>query len=82
MTRYSIERRTRKYVKGSVFCHLQEIYLTNTEKKKLLDTTTKTGLDTLKIASKKLVQQTAKATKLPVKLCNQNLISIQEILRK
>ena len=81
MTRYSIERRTRKYVKGSVFCHLQEIYLTNTEKK-FLDTTTKTGLDTLKIASKKLVQQTAKATKLPVKLCNQNLISIQEILRK
>ena len=81
MTRSSIERRTRKYVKASVFCHLQEIYLTNTEKK-LLDTTTKTGLATLKIASKKLVQQTPKATKLLIKLCNQNLISIQEILRK
>ena len=81
MTLSSIERRTRKYVKVSVFCHLQEIYLTNTEKK-LLDTTTKTGLDTLKIASKKLVKQTPKATKLLIKLCNQNLISIQEILRK
>ena len=32
MTRYSIEPRTRKHIKGYGFFHLQEIYQTNIEK--------------------------------------------------
>ena len=39
-------------------CHSQEIYLTNMEN----STATKTGLDALKTASKKIVPKVAKAT--------------------
>ena len=42
------------------FCHLQEIYLTNSEKK-LIGTATKAGLDVAKPASEK-VYKTAEAT--------------------
>ena len=43
-----------------VFCHLQENLVIN---EKLMDTTTKTGLDTAKIASKRVVEKTAEATR-------------------
>ena len=62
MTRYSIEPRTRKCVKGfGFFCHLREIYLTNMEKK-LLDTAKNTPLDAAKTASKKVIHKTVEAT--------------------
>ena len=48
MTRYSIEPRTRKYIKGYGFLSLARKY------KKILDT----GLDPLKTASKKVVHKT------------------------
>ena len=43
------------------FCYSQEIYPTNMGKK-ILDTATKTGLDTAKTTSKKVVYKTAEAT--------------------
>ena len=43
-----------------VFCHLQENLVIN---EKLMDTTTKTGLDTAKIAFKRVVEKTAEATR-------------------
>ena len=43
------------------FYHLQENLEINMEKK-LMDATTKTGIDAAKTASKRLVQKTAKAT--------------------
>ena len=48
MRRYSIEQRTRKYVKGYRFLSFARKY-----KKQLLDT----GIDSLKIASKKVVHK-------------------------
>ena len=42
------------------FCHSQVIHPTNT-RKKLLNTSTKTGLDAAETASKKLVHKTAEA---------------------
>ena len=42
-------------------CHLQKKYLKNLGKKSL-DTAAKTGLDTLKSASKKLIHKIAEAT--------------------
>ena len=54
MMRYSIEPRFRKYVKGYGFLSFAKIYL--------MDTATKTGMDTAKIASKRDVQKTAEAT--------------------
>ena len=53
MTRYSIKPRTRTYVKGYGFLSFA-INLSNKYGKKLLNTATKTGLDTLKTASKKV----------------------------
>ena len=44
------------------FYHSREIYLTNMEKQ-LLDAATKTGVDTLKAASKKVVHKAAEATR-------------------
>ena len=44
MTRYSIELRTRKYVKGYGFFRSQDLYPTNMGKR-LLDAATKTGID-------------------------------------
>ena len=43
------------------FCQLQKMYLTNMESN-LLDTATKTGLDALQIASKKVAHKASEAT--------------------
>ena len=61
MTRYSIEPRTIKYVKG---CENLSFARTLSDKygNKLLDTNTKTELDAAKIKSKKEVHKTAAAT--------------------
>ena len=61
MTRYSIELRTRKYIEGyGLLSFARNQY--NKCGKQLLDTATKTGLDALKTASKKVVHKAAKAT--------------------
>ena len=57
MTRYSIEARTRKYVKGYGFFSFERNILSKYGKQ-LLDTA-KTGIDTLKTASQKVVQKAA-----------------------
>ena len=61
MTRYFIETRSIKYVKGygflSIAKNLSEKYW-----KKLLDTATKTGIDYEETASKKVVHKTVEAT--------------------
>ena len=61
MSSYSIEPRTRKYIKGYGFFHLQEIYLTNMAKKNL-DTATRTETDAAKPVLKKVVHKTAERT--------------------
>ena len=61
MTLYSIEPRTRKYVKEREFLSFAR-NVSNKYWNKLLDTATKTGLDTQKTASRKLVHKTAEAT--------------------
>ena len=61
MTSYSTEQRTRKYVKGHEFLSFAR-NLSNKYGEILLDTTTKTELDALKTASKKLFHKTADAT--------------------
>ena len=53
MTRYSIEPRTRKYVKGFEFCSFGKS-LSNNYGKQLLDTASKTGIDALKVPLKVL----------------------------
>ena len=61
MTRYSIEPRTRKYIKEywsvSFSRNLSDKYV-----KQSLGTATKTGLDGLQTASKKVVHKAAEAT--------------------
>ena len=52
---------TEKMFKDIAFCHLQENLEINM-KKKLMDTTTKTGINAAKTASKRVVQKTAEAT--------------------
>ena len=47
--------------KDMAFCHLQ-VNLEINMKKKLMDTATKTGTYAVKTASKRVVQETAKAT--------------------
>ena len=59
--RYSTDPKIRKYVKGYGFLSFAKDF-GNTYGKKLIDTTTKTGLDAAKIASKRVVQKTAEAT--------------------
>ena len=59
--RYSSEPRFRKYVKGYGFLLFAKQF-TNKYGKKLMDTTTKTGIDAAKTASKRVVQKTAEAT--------------------
>ena len=61
MTRYSIEPRTRKYVKGYGFLSFAR-NLSNKYRKQLLDTATKTGLDFLKTSSKKVAHKSAEET--------------------
>ena len=48
-------------LKVMVFCHLQE-NLINKYSKKLMGTTTKTGMDAAKTASKRVAQKIAEAT--------------------
>ena len=59
--RYSTEPRFRKYVKGYGFLSFAR-KLGDKYGKKLIGTTTKTGIDAAKITSKRVVQKTAKAT--------------------
>ena len=59
--RYSTEPRSGKYVKGCGFLSFAKIFR-NKYGKKLIDTVTKTGMDTAKTASKRVVQKTAEAT--------------------
>ena len=59
--RYSIEWRFRKYVKGYGFFSFAR-KVGNKYGKKLMDAATKTGRDTAKTASKRIVQKTAEAT--------------------
>ena len=61
MTRYSIEPRTRKYMKRcGFFSRARNLF--HNYGKKLLDTATKTGLDATKTTSKKVVHKIAEAT--------------------
>ena len=59
--RYSIEPGFRKYVKSNGFLSFAKKF-DNKYGKKLIDTATKTGMDAVKIASKKVVQTTAEVT--------------------
>ena len=59
--RYSTEPRFKKYVKGYGFLSFAKNFR-NKYGKKLMDTATKTGMDTPKIASKRVVQKPAEAT--------------------
>ena len=61
MTRYSIEPRIRKYVNGYDLL-LFGRNLFNKYERQLLHTTTKTRLDTLELATKKLAHKAADAT--------------------
>ena len=61
MMRYSIEPRFRKYVKGYSFLSFAKKF-GNKYDKKLMDTAPKTGMDDVKISSKKVVQKKAEAT--------------------
>ena len=60
MPRYSMEPRTRKYVKEYRFFSFAR-NLSNKYGKKLLDSATKTRLDALKTPSKKVVHKAAEA---------------------
>ena len=60
MIRYSIEPRTRKYVKEYGFLSFAR-NLSNKYGKQLLDIATKTGLYAAKTASKKVAHKTAEA---------------------
>ena len=59
--RYSTEPKYRKYVKGYGFLSFARKFGAKYGKK-LMDTTTKTGIDVAKTASKRVVQETAVAT--------------------
>ena len=58
--RHSTEPRFTKYVKGYVFLSFARKF-SDKYGKKLVDTAKKTGMDTAKTASKRLVQKTAEA---------------------
>ena len=59
--RYSTELKYRKYVKGYNFLSFARRFGAKYGKK-LMDPATKTGIDTMKTASKRVVQKTAEAT--------------------
>ena len=59
--RYSTEPKFRKYVKGYEFLPFARKF-GDKYHKKLMDTATKTGIDSAKTASKRVVQKTAEAT--------------------
>ena len=75
MTQYSIEPRTRKYVKGYGFLSFARKY-----KKQLLDT----GLDSVKTASKKVVHKAGEVlgNKIADAVTMINLVKFQEMLKK
>ena len=58
--RYSLEIKKRKYVEGYGFMSFARKF-GDKYGKKLMDTATKTGIDTAKTASKRVVQKTAEA---------------------
>ena len=60
--RYSTEPRFRKYAKCSGFLSFAKKFV-NKYGKKLMDNATKTGINAAKADSKKVVQETAKATR-------------------
>ena len=60
--RYSTEERFRKYVKGHGFLSFARKF-GNKYGKKLMDTATKTGMNTAKTALKRVVQNTAETTR-------------------
>ena len=62
MRPYSIEPRTRKYVKRYWFLSFGR-NLANKYGRQLLDTTTKTGIDALKTRTKKVAYKAAEATR-------------------
>ena len=66
--RYSTEPRFRKYVKGYGFLSFAKKF-GDEHGKKLMDTATKTGIDTAKTASKRVVQKPAEATGELQELC-------------
>ena len=59
--RYSIPPKFRKYVKGYGFLSFAK-NIGSKYCKKIMDTATKTGMDTAKTRSKRVVQKTAAAT--------------------
>ena len=59
--RYSTEPEYRKYVKGYSFLSFEGKF-GDKYGKKLMDTATKTGIDVVKTASKRVVQKIAEAT--------------------
>ena len=59
--RYSLEPNYRKYVQGYGFWSFARKFL-DKYGQKLMNTTTKTGLDVANTASKRVVQKTAEAT--------------------
>ena len=59
--RYSTQPKFRKYVKGYGFLSFARKF-GDKYGKKLMDTATKTEIDTAKIASKRVVQKTSEAT--------------------
>ena len=59
--RYSTEPKFRKYVEGYGFLLFARIF-GDKYGKQLIDTATKTGIDTAETASKRVVQKTAEAT--------------------
>ena len=89
MTRYSIETRTRKFMKCYKFLSFAR-NLSNKDKKGILDSATKIGLYASKIASEKVVNKTAEAAgkllgkKIAEKIGKPNLclMWIQEMLKK
>ena len=60
--RYSSEPKYRKYVKGYCFLSFARKF-GDKYGKKLMDTTTKAGIDPAKTASKRKVQKTVEATR-------------------
>ena len=61
MRRYSIEPRTRKYVRGYEFLSFW-IKLPKKYIKPLMDAATRTGIDVLKTVTKKVAHEAAEAT--------------------
>ena len=61
MIRYSTKPRTRKYVKGYGFLPFARNW-SNKYEEQLLETRTKTGLDALKTAFKRVIHKTIEAT--------------------